>query len=273
MEDEPDAQGMIGLLRRFRPLRDDARDYLKTKLPAYSVPSTIIPLNRMPLNPNGKIDKPALPFPDISELSAAAPKKSLGSSFAMSDTEKSLASMWADLLRADAESIGVDDSFFDLGGDSIKGNRMVFEVRKTWRVEVGMNTIFRSPTLKDFATSIDKLRNPNLFGADFESQNAANGIQKESIQLDEDYYADAKMLEEVLPQKFPSVDELLLSQPITVFLTGATGFLGSYILRDLLSRTTPINIVAHVRGKSSEVAMSRVRETCKVSSLCHCKLS
>lgn len=63
LKDEPDAEGMIGLLKRFRPLRDDVREALKTKLPSYSVPSTIIPLRKMPLNPNGKVDKPALPFP------------------------------------------------------------------------------------------------------------------------------------------------------------------------------------------------------------------
>ena len=262
MKDEPDAESMIGLLRRFRPLRDDAREYLKTKLPAYSVPSTIIPLKRMPLNPNGKIDKPALPFPDVSELSAAASKKALKSSQAMSDTEKSLASIWAVLLRADVETISVDDSFFDLGGDSIKGNRMVFEVRKTWRVEVGMNTIFRSPTLKDFALSIDKLRDPDSFEVAFGGQHVSNG---ESIQHDEDYFADAKRLERSLPAKFSPANDLNLAQPITVFLTGATGFLGSYIIRDLLLRTIPIHIVAHVRGKSPELAMARVRETCNVS--------
>ena len=55
--DDPEAEGMIGLLKRFRSLREDARSYLKTKLPAYAVPSTVIPLKKMPLNPNGKIDK------------------------------------------------------------------------------------------------------------------------------------------------------------------------------------------------------------------------
>lgn len=264
MEDEPGAKGMVGLLRRFRPLRDDAREYLKTKLPTYAVPSTIIPLNRMPLNPNGKVDKPALPFPDISEIAAAVPKKASASASGMSSTEKTLASMWASLLRLDADTISVDDSFFDLGGDSIKGNRMVFEVRKTWRVEISMNVIFRSPTLKDFALSIDKLRDPDAFEA-IDNDQATDGIQKRTVNPSEDYDADARTLEKALPRTFSAVRELDLPGPITVFLTGATGFLGSYIIRDLLSRETPMNIVAHVRGKSASAAMSRVQETCKVS--------
>lgn len=257
-------EGMAGLLRRFRPLRDDARDYLKTKLPAYAVPSTIIPLKKMPLNPNGKVDKPALPFPDIAELSAAAPRRPSTSLSALSETEKKLATIWAGLLGVASKMISVDDSFFDLGGDSIKGNRMVFEVRKTWRVEVSMNVIFQSPTLKDFALSIDKLRDPDAFEPSIGGQDASNGVQ-DSGPLKEDYAGDSKKLTMNLPKGFSIAPKLDLSQNITVFLTGATGFLGSYIIRDLLSRTANISIVAHVRGRSQDIAMSRIIETCRVS--------
>lgn len=260
LQDEPDADGTASFLRRFRALRDVVRNSLKAKLPAYAVPSTIIPLKRMPLNPNGKIDKPALPFPDVSELSIAAAKKHSTPEPAMTETEIKIASIWANMLHIDIETLSIDESFFDLGGDSIKGNRMVFEVRKTWRVEVSMNAIFRSPTLKAFAFCIDKLRNPDNF-VDMDSQSASKEKQQIS---DEDYAADAKRLVGTLPPKFPSSDKLELSRPLTVFLTGATGFLGSYIIRDILSRETSANIVAHVRGKTTKAALSRVQETCKV---------
>lgn len=260
LQDQPNAVGIGGLLRRFRALRDVVRNDLKAILPAYAVPSTIIPLLTMPLNPNGKIDKPALPFPDVSELIIAAPKKNSTLEPAMTETENKLASIWANMLHINVETISIDGSFLDLGGDSIKGNRMVFEVRKTWRVEVSMNAIFRSPTLKAFALCIDKLRNPDNF-VSMDSQSFSKEEQQTS---DEDYAADAKRLVETLPQKFSSSDKLELSRPPTVFLTGATGFLGSYIIRDILSRETPANIVAHVRGKSPETALLRVQETCKV---------
>lgn len=264
LQDEPNAEGIGALLRRFRALRDVVRNDLKAILPAYAVPSTIISLLRMPLNPNGKIDKPALPFPDVSELSIAAPKKILTLEPAMTETESKLASIWANILHINVKTLSIDESFFDLGGDSIKGNRMVFEVRKTWRVEVSMNAIFRSPTLKAFALCIDKLRNPDYF-VSMDSESFSKEKQQTSIEPDEDYAADAKRLVETLPQKFSSSDKLELSRPPTVFLTGATGFLGSYIIRDILSRESPANIVAHVRGKSPETALSRVQETCKVS--------
>ena len=262
LEDQPELEGMAGLLKRFRYLRDDAREYLKTKLPAYAVPSTIVPLMKMPLNPNGKIDKPALPFPDITEL-AAASTRSLNSS-SLSKTEETLAKIWAALLKAEAQTISADDSFFDLGGDSLKGNRMVFEVRKNWRVEVSMNAVFRSPTLKDFALLIDTLTNPDVYKINTVNEQAMNGVQRSSEQ-EEDYAADAKKLVEDLPQKFLPKETSGTSLISTILLTGATGFLGSYIMRDLLLRQPQINIVAHVRGKSPDVAKSRIIETCRVS--------
>lgn len=261
IKDEPDAEGMVGMLRRFQPLREEVREYLKSKLPAYSVPSTIIPLKRLPLNPNGKVDKPALPFPDISELAASAPRRTSQSASTLSETEKSLASIWAQLLRIASRTIGAHDSFFDLGGDSLKANQMIFEVRKTWRVEVGMNTVFRSPKLQDFALSIDKLRDTAAFESSLGDQNN-DLLHAKSEEQDEDYAADARRLEKSLSEHYPSVENLDLSKPITVFLTGATGFLGSYILRDLLSRKINIKVIAHVRSKSAASSLQRVKETC-----------
>ncbi len=262
IKDESDAEGMVGMLRRFRALRDDVRASLKSKLPAYSVPSTVIPLKRLPLNPNGKVDKPALPFPDISELAAAGPRRPSQSNSSLSETEKSLAAIWAGLLRVSAKTISADDSFFDLGGDSLKANQMIFEVRKTWRVDVGMNAVFRSPKLKDFALSIDKLRDPAALESSLGDQNNI-GIQAGSLDMDEDYSADARKRVNDLPKSFPSAENLNLSDSISILLTGATGFLGSYILRDLLSRRRKINVVAHVRGKSADTALRRVKETCR----------
>ena len=264
MNDETDAEGMVGLLRRFRPLRDDVRTYLKAKLPGYAVPATVIPLRKMPLNPNGKISKPALPFPDISELSAAAPRRSSASVSALSETESSLASIWAGLLGMPKKMIGVNDSFFDLGGDSIKGNRMVLEVRRTWRgVDISMSAVFRNPKLKDFASAVDRLRDPEAFEA---GQSSETDVELNGAKQDEkDYAADGRRLTEKLPKRYPSAGRLDLSYPVTIFLTGATGFLGAYMLRELFSREPHSNVVAHVRSKSPEAALSRVKQTCKVS--------
>ena len=66
---------MVGMLKRFRYLRDDVGEHLKKKPQAYVVPSVLVPLSRVPLNPNGTIDKPALPFPEPQQLAAAGGRR------------------------------------------------------------------------------------------------------------------------------------------------------------------------------------------------------
>ena len=98
-EEAEDDESIGGLSKRFQALRGDLRDYLKTKLPTYAVPTFFLPLRRMPLNPNGKIDKPALPFPNMAEITAASirePPVSWEVSF--SDTEKTIAEIWAKVI-------------------------------------------------------------------------------------------------------------------------------------------------------------------------------
>jgi L-2-aminoadipate reductase len=82
---------MVGMLKRFRYLRNDAREHLKEKLSAYAVQSVLVLLSRFPLNPNGKIDKTALPFPELQQLAAAGGRKLSQLGKALTTTESSLA--------------------------------------------------------------------------------------------------------------------------------------------------------------------------------------
>lgn len=259
LQDDDSADGMVGLLRRFRPLRDDARDHLRSKLPAYAVPTVIIPLKRMPLNPNGKIDKPALPFPDTAELSAAAPRRRSSAMQALSETEQALAQIWAKRIpNVTSRMIGPDDSFFDLGGHSILAQQMFFDLRRQWRaLDISMSAIFRSPTLKGFASEIDKLLDSESFAT---SDNAAATANEPN----DEYSKDAKQLVNELPASFPTRTEPMLASEPTIFLTGATGFLGAHILRDLITRKSPeAKVVTLVRAKSDEQALERIRSTCR----------
>ncbi|KAJ5972274.1 Male sterility NAD-binding [Penicillium vulpinum] len=262
-DDESDsAEGMVGMLRRFRPLRDDAREHLRSKLPTYAVPTVIIPLKRMPLNPNGKVDKPALPFPDTAELSAAAPRRRSSAMQALSETEQTLAQVWAKLIpNVTSRMIGPDDSFFDLGGHSILAQQMFFELRRKWRViDISMNAIFRSPTLKGFASEIDRLLAMESFATSDDKTLAVQAANEP----DDEYSKDAVQLVNELPESFPQRTEAMLTSEPTVFLTGATGFLGAHILRDLLTRKAPsTKVVALVRAKTEEQALERLRSTCR----------
>ncbi|KAK9650782.1 large subunit of alpha-aminoadipate reductase [Aspergillus fumigatus] len=266
LKDDDSAEGMVGMLRRFRPLRDDAREHLRSKLPAYAVPTVFIPLKRMPLNPNGKIDKPALPFPDTAELSAAAPRRRSSVLQTLSETEQALAQIWANRIsNVTARMIGPDDSFFDLGGHSILAQQMFFDLRRRWRgIDISMNAIFRSPTLRGFAAEIDRLVNFESFASNANEADATADTLATSNEADDEYSKDARKLVETLPRSFPErIEDMLVGEP-TVFLTGATGFLGAHILRDLLTRKSPMaRVVALVRGKSDEQALDRIRSTCR----------
>lgn len=251
-EDTSDEVDLVGMLKRFRLLRDDIRSHLKRKLPEYAVPSVLVPLSRFPLNPNGKIDKPKLPFPNPSELAAAGRRPSeFGESW--TETEKTLAGIWQGLLRgADVSS---RDSFFDIGGDSLVAQRMILQVRKQWPgVDVPMRVLFAHPTLRGFAIEIDRALDP--IGLQL------SGEQDSAIAEDEDYAKDAEELATQLPKSFqkPDFDG---ARAVHVFLTGATGFLGSYLVQDLMLRKDVGKVVTLVRAKTSQDAAQRIKTTCQ----------
>ncbi|KAJ9649378.1 large subunit of alpha-aminoadipate reductase [Coniosporium tulheliwenetii] len=253
-----DEDSMVARLKRFRSLREDVRQHLKGKLPAYAVPSVLIPLYRFPLNPNGKIDRPALPFPEPSELAAAAARRLSHVTATLSETEKTLANIWGSLLeRVSADAISPDDSFFDIGGHSIIAQTMLLKVRKHWHTtNLPMTAVFQSPTLRGFAAEIDRATDPLGLRMD------VVGNSELGVAQDEDYSADAQELANQLPKKFtaPNLNE---SDKQTVFLTGATGFLGAYILADLLSRPSTIKVIAHVRATDPGTGLARIEDTCK----------
>lgn len=165
-----------------------------------------------------------------------------------------VASIWGSLIpTVDERTLGPDDSFFDIGGHSILAQQMLFKIKKSTGVNITMSAIFRSPTLKGFASEIEKLE-----------RSGTNGTIEE-VEKAIDYAADAKTLERTLPTTFKSAtNNISPSDSITVFLTGGTGFLGAYLLRDLLSRKAPsIRVVTHVRAIDEVAALERIKQTCK----------
>ncbi|KAL8669050.1 MAG: hypothetical protein Q9168_006339 [Polycauliona sp. 1 TL-2023] len=259
--DDSEADDSIaGLLKRFEALRTDLRDYLKTKLPSYAVPTFFLPLRRMPLNPNGKIDKPALPFPNMAELTAATNRGPVdGEDVKFSDTEKTVAEVWAKVIpNTTADTFRPEDSFFDVGGNSVSAQYMLASIKKRLpEVDVDIFTIIRNPTLRAFATEIDRSLDPIGLRLDVNGQ--TNGItQEQPYSADVD---DNKSFEKGLQWTYPS-NEPNLSHGTTIFLTGATGFLGAYILRDLFSRANT-RVIAHVRAANEDAGLKRVQETCQ----------
>ncbi|KAH7116720.1 hypothetical protein B0J11DRAFT_99255 [Dendryphion nanum] len=256
-KDDPQDTTMVGMLKRFKYLRDDVREHLKKKLPAYAVPSVLVPLQRFPLNPNGKIDRPALPFPEPQQLAAAGARRPSQLGKALTSTEKIVAGIWAELLGdrgVTAETIGGTDSFFDLGGHSIIAQQLFFKIRQHFKdIDLPLGTIFQFPTLRGFSANIDQSLDPIGLRLD-------TGEAIEDDPEDEDYSADARDLAKQLSD-FKSREPLKPGEEVHTFLTGGTGFLGAYILKDLLAR--PGKVTALVRAKDADAALGRLRDTCQ----------
>lgn len=124
------------------------RSFLKTKLPDYMVPSTFVQLERMPLTPNGKIDRKALPEP---ERAMSAERNGRESSW--TETEKMLAAIWSDVLEVD--NIGLNDNFFNLGGHSLLAISMFAAVEETFQKRIPIATLFAAGTIARLAEIVD----------------------------------------------------------------------------------------------------------------------
>ena len=256
MREEASGEHMVQMLKRFHPLCEDARAHLRKKIPNYAIPAVFVPLSRMPLNPNGKIDKPALPFPEPDELLEALSRKQLRRDGDRSATEIIVAEIWAKHIpRRTSQSIEPSDNFLDIGGDSITAQKIIFDIRKRFG---DLDVFTRDLTsLRNFSASIEQARNPIGYRLE------PSDIERCTVQQETDYFSDAQDMVQELPDLFPihsgsSIDHY------TVLLTGSTGFLGAYILRDLLTRRNPsIHVIVLVRASDPSEAAKRVRNTCK----------
>jgi amino acid adenylation domain-containing protein len=124
------------------------RAHAKTKLPGYMAPEVFVRLDSLPLTANGKLDREAMPEPDFDQvLASRAPETAL---------QRELCAMFSALLEV--PEVGIDDSFFELGGQSLQAMRLSTRIGAAVGVGVSVNTLFDTPTVAELATYIEAKR-------------------------------------------------------------------------------------------------------------------
>jgi acyl carrier protein len=125
----------------------DIRTFLKRTLPPHMMPATFTILGGLPLMPNGKIDRNALPAPD-------GDRPEVHEHFILPRTplEEFVASIWRDALKLDR--VGVHDNFFDLGGHSLMAARVFAELQKKFKATLNLVDVFNAPTIAELAEMI-----------------------------------------------------------------------------------------------------------------------
>jgi amino acid adenylation domain-containing protein len=144
------------------PNPSELRRYLQDKLPEYMVPAAFVFLDALPLNPNGKVDRHALPAPDASSFA-------ISSNFVAprTPTETVLVTIWQQVLRL--EQVGINDNFFEAGGNSLLATQIISRCRQAFAIELPLHLLFEKPTIASFAAAIIEL------------QSDSNGVLKNQI--------------------------------------------------------------------------------------------
>ncbi|AFZ37662.1 amino acid adenylation domain protein [Stanieria cyanosphaera PCC 7437] len=211
------------------------RAFLKDKLPKYMVPSAFVMMESLPLTPNGKIDRRALPDPKkerpVLNEDYIAPSTLL---------EEQLAEIWSEILEID--QIGVKDNFFELGGHSLLAAQMLAQAEEVIDVALPIFYLLKEPTITGLIEGINVVQNS---GSAFPIQ------QKAEI----DWQFETTLDPTIQPE-IPFIE--FTSEPEHIFLTGATGFLGAFLLDELLKETSA-NIYCLVRASNFEAGRQKIQ--------------
>ncbi|AFZ28072.1 amino acid adenylation enzyme/thioester reductase family protein [Cylindrospermum stagnale PCC 7417] len=127
----------------------ELRNFLKSKLPGYMIPSAFVLLEEIPLTPNGKIDHRALPAPNVSfsQSNYVAPR---------TPTEEILANLWREILKV--ELISIHDNFFELGGHSLLATQVISRIRQVFNREIPLRLLFESPNIAQLSSQLGKTK-------------------------------------------------------------------------------------------------------------------
>lgn len=214
------------------------REFLRTKLPEYMIPSAFVNLDSLPLTPNGKVDRKSLPALSQENLAARAEYVSPRNA-----DEQAIADICAEVLNL--ERVGIHDNFFDLGGNSLIATRLIFQMQEHFQVKLPLVKLFENPTIVGLANAVEEARTlptseNNNFGT------ISLDELKNEITLDDVIHTNGNYYQHI-------------ESPAHILLTGATGFLGGYLLTSLLEKTRAV-LYCLVRAKDKEDGLRRIKK-------------
>lgn len=212
------------------------RKALGKKLPEYMVPTSFVTLTEFPHTFSGKIDLKALPppndFEQILRKHYVPPR---------TDTEKRVTAIWSQILHRD--NIGMEDNFFDLGGNSLKAAELSVRIMENFNISVPAKILFDLSYVPILSQFIDSR------GTEFSTQSY----------IQEEIDRDLILHEQITPSGYLSEK---LKNPENILLTGAAGFLGVFMLNELI-KTTNAKIHCLIRKTEFESAAQRLSATIK----------
>jgi amino acid adenylation domain-containing protein/thioester reductase-like protein len=233
-EDTPGNKRLVAYIvpkPQMIPSISQLRQFLKAQLPDYMVPSAFVVLESLPLTPNGKVNHRALPAPDFSAHGDhyIAPS---------TITEAILAQIWSQVLTV--KKVGIHNNFFELGGNSLLAARAIARMQDILEMDIPVRYLFEFPTIAQLAEQLDNTQTVETKPA--------------TINLN----ADIVLPLETCPQGIVAPETL--SQPNYIFLTGSTGFLGAFLIDELL-RKTPATLYCLVRAVDTQQGMKKLQQT------------
>jgi len=138
---------LCGYIVADQPLSaQELRTFLAQKLPDYMIPWFFVQVERLPLTPNGKVDRQALPEPETNEKTPYSPPQD--------ETEQTLVDIWSQVLGLSKDEIGIDNNFFDLGGNSLRAIVVSSRIHRSLDVKIQLTDIFEIQTIRGIARFI-----------------------------------------------------------------------------------------------------------------------
>ena len=220
----------------------EIRERLKERLPHYMIPSVFVELGSLPLQETtGKVDRRRLPPPPPRESGKARSARKLPPDATLEEKEELLCAIWEELLGLGEGEVRPGDDFFELGGHSLAAAELMGRLEGSFGVRLPVSTFLEDPTPASLIRRIE------------ESRSGVSGVPERP-----DLRAEGVLEAGIFPERSRR-RPTLLREARSIFLTGATGFLGAFLLDGLLSRTEA-RVYCLVRPRGKEDAAKTIED-------------